>query len=149
MLDQRQKGAPCAVALLSKENNLNVERCRDFGCQSCLASLISSKDTSTLMHALPSHLLSPNYSRLEPVLLSLILSVRGLWGGCDISVWCPPYVSGVLPGPIKLIFNVHPSLDGPVQGWHSCWRDMICPHCFQQQQWKSERSHTCNTASPA
>lgn len=76
-------------------------------------------------HAVPRNLLSPNYSRLEPMLLSLILSVQGLWGNSDISVWCLPYVSRALPGPIKLIFNVCPTLDGPSQGWHSSRGDMI------------------------
>lgn len=80
---------------------------------------------ATLMHAVPCNLLSPNYSRLEPMLLSLILSVRGLWGNSDISVWCLPYVSRALPGPIKLIFNVCPTLDGPSQGWRSSRGDMI------------------------
>lgn len=64
------------------------------------------------LHAAPCHLLSPNYSRLEPVLLSLILSVWGLWRNSDISVWCLPYVSRALPGPIKLIFNVRPTQMG-------------------------------------
>ncbi len=81
--------------------------------------------TLTCMHAVPCNLLSPNYSRLEPMLLSLILSVRGLWGNSDISVWCLPYVSRALPGPINLIFNVCPTLDGPSQGWHSSRGDMI------------------------
>lgn len=40
--------------------------------------------TNTL--AVPWNLLSPNYSRLEPMLLSLILSVRGLWGNSDIFI---------------------------------------------------------------
>lgn len=71
------------------------------------------------MHAVPCNLLSPNYSRLEPMLLSLILSVQGLWGNSDISVWCLPYVSRALLGPIKLIFNVCPTLDGPSQGWRA------------------------------
>lgn len=72
----------------------------------------------TFLPTVPSNLLSPNYSRLEPMLLSLILSVRGLWGNSDISVWCLAYVSRALPGPIKLIFNVCPTLDGQSQGWH-------------------------------
>lgn len=39
------------------------------------------------LHTVPANLLSPNYSRLEPALLSLILSVRGAQGGnSDISV---------------------------------------------------------------
>lgn len=79
--------------------------------------------THKSMQAVSCHLLSPNYSRLEPMLLSLILSVRVLWGNSDISVWCLPYVSRAQPGPIKLIFNVCPTLDGPSQGWHmiSVW----------------------------
>lgn len=88
---------------------------------------------ATLMHTAPCNLLSPNYSRLEPMLLSLILSARGLWGNSDISVWCLAYVSRALPGPIKLIFNVCPTLDGPSQGWHSSRGDVIGvwrrPHC--------------------
>lgn len=79
----------------------------------------------TRMQTVPCNLLSPNYSRLEPMLLSLILSVRALWGNSDISVWCLPYVTRALPGPIKLIFNVCPTLDGPSQGWHSSRGDMI------------------------
>lgn len=76
------------------------------------------------LRTVPGNLLSPNYSRLEPMLLSLILSVRGLWGNSDISVWCLAYVSRALPGPIKLIFNVCPTLDGQSQGWHSSRGDI-------------------------
>ena len=88
------------------------------------------RHTRTHMHitfnrAVPCSLLSPYYSRLEPMLLSLILSVQELWGNSDISVWCLPYVSGALPGPIKLIFNVCPTLDRPSQGWHSSRGDII------------------------
>lgn len=103
------------------------------GCQSALTSLHQREwhahtptnacaHSCMLYHAIS---LSRNYSRLEPMLLSLILSVRGLWGNGDISVWCLPYVSMALPGPIKLIFNVCPTLDGPSQGWHSSRGDMI------------------------
>lgn len=105
-----------------------------LGCQSSLTILHQRKwhvhtptntytnANSTLMH----NLLSPNYSRLEPMLLSLILSVWGLLGNSDISVWCLPYVGRTLLGPIKLIFNVCPTLDGPSQGWRSSRGDMIC-----------------------
>lgn len=107
--------------------------CSDKPPSARLTDTHTHKHRRTSMHAVPCSLLSPNYSRLEPMLLSLILSVRGLWGNSDISVWCLAYVSRALLGPIKLIFNVCPTLDGPSQGWHSSRWDMISvwlrPHC--------------------
>lgn len=107
--------------------------CSDKPLSARLTDTHTHKHRRTSMHAVPCNLLSPNYSRLEPMLLSLILSVRGLWGNSDISVWCLAYVSRALLGPIKLIFNVCPTLDGPSQGWHSSRWDMISvwlrPHC--------------------
>lgn len=149
--DKTKKGISLHFSSLftGRENCRNQQSCWGFlrsllaSCQSALTSLhqwewhthtqthihklthTCKRTIFTCKHAVPCNLLSPNYSRLEPMLLSLILSVRGLWGNSDISVWCLPYVSRALPGPIKLIFNVRPTLDGPSQGWHSSRGDMI------------------------
>lgn len=91
------------------------------------------------LHTVPANLLSPNYSRLEPALLSLILSV---WGTQGETVTYPSdawrMLAAALPGPIKLIFNVRPTLDGQSQGWHrsrgdtdGVWRrPRHAPGCF-------------------
>lgn len=143
--DKNWKAFPCLFCWLFTvgKNCRNQKGCWCFlfsplaSCQSAPTSLHqrewhahththANKCVHTILaHTVPCNLLSPNYNRLEPMLLSLILSARGLWGNSDISVWCLPYVSRALPGPIKSIFNVCPTLNRPSQGWHSSRGDMI------------------------
>ena len=124
-------------------------------CQSALTSLHQRDwqiDTpaNTGAHACTGCTMQSLISQLQQIRTNVIVfdpkcGGGGLWGNSDISIWCEPYVSRTLLGPIKLIFNVCPTLDGPSQGWHSSRGDMISvwlhPRCAlacsQSDLWES------------